>query len=73
MSCLINDHENFLTSIDSSSPYNIELNLELTNPVGIRPEPVQTGDLAWLTGSGRQIGQYCRVRNDYNLACTGIY
>jgi hypothetical protein len=73
MSCLINDHENFLTSIDGSSSYNIELNLELTNPGVMRDESVQTGDLAWLTGSGRQIGQYCRVRNDYNLACTGIY
>ena len=57
MSCLINDHENFLTSIDSSSPYNIELNLELTNPVGIRPEPVQTCLLYTSFSRKRSIAQ----------------
>jgi hypothetical protein len=39
----------------------------------IRPETVQTGDLAWLTANGLQTGQYCRVRADNHFACTAIY
>jgi hypothetical protein len=39
----------------------------------IRPETVQTGDLAWLTANGLQTGQYGRVWADNNLACTAIY
>jgi hypothetical protein len=63
MSCLINDHNDFQTSIDSSSPYNISLD----------PGSVENGALDWLTANGQQTGQYCRFKAGNNLACFAIY